>query len=133
LFVCFHLFVHLFFPVGFFGFYLFVCFVIVGSLFLFLFLLSFFFIFLYYQLYHHHLLILTLIPFTLPPSPVLKSIDSLPNSSFCPFSPTLFPQHSPIPHILPQPVTRPHLPPIHSSPADNVLYQLYTTPNPCNP
>jgi hypothetical protein len=67
--------------------------------FLLLFLVSFFF--LYCQLYHHHLLIPTLTPFTLPPSPMLKSIPLLPNNLFCPFSPTLspcltFPFHSPL-------------------------------------
>jgi hypothetical protein len=37
------------------------------------------------------------------------------------------------PPIRPQPVTRLLLPPTHSSLTDQILYQLYTTPNPCNP
>jgi hypothetical protein len=110
--------------------YFFVCFVIVGFLFLFLFPLSFFF--LYYQLYHHNLLIPTLTPFILPPSPVLKSIALLPNNLFCPFSPTLSPcLHLPLPFS-------PNLSPDYPSLLHthhlltNLLYQLYTTPNPCN-
>jgi hypothetical protein len=90
----------------------------VGFLFLFLFLLSFFF-FLYYQLYHHHLLIPTLTPFTFPPSPVLKSIAPLPNNSFCPFSPTL----SPCPH-LPLPTCHQTTPPTY------ILIPLTNQPKP---
>jgi hypothetical protein len=111
--------------------YLFVCFVIVGFL-SFLFLLSLFF-FLYYQLYHHHLLIPTLTPFTLPPSLVPKSITVFPNNLFCPFSPTL----SPCSHLL-SPFSL-NLPPDYSSllythhALTNLVYQIYTTPTPCNP
>jgi hypothetical protein len=109
-----------------------VCFLIVGSLF-FISIPIIFFSFLYYQLNHYHLLILTVTPLTLCPSPVQKSISSLPNNSFYPFSSTL----SPSPHFtlsfFPQPVTRLPLPLTHSSLTDQPLYQLYTTPNPCNP
>jgi hypothetical protein len=100
----------------------------VGFLFLFLFLFSLFFI-LYYQFYHHHLLILTLIPFTLSP-PVLKSFAFLPNYSLDPFSSTLFPcQHLPLPFS-------PNLSPDYHSllhtqhMLTKLLYQLYTTPPP---
>jgi hypothetical protein len=117
---------------GFFWFFfLFVCYIIVGFLFLFLFLFSFFF--LYYQLHHHYLLIPTLTLFTLPPSPVLQSIALLPNYSFCPISSAL----SPCPHI-PLPSST-NLSPYHPSLLHthhlltNLLYQLYTNPNPCNP
>jgi hypothetical protein len=64
---------------------------------------------------------------------VLKSIALLPNNSFCLFSPTL----SPYPH-LPIPFS-PNLSPDYPSllytyhPLTNLWYQLYTTPNPCNP
>jgi hypothetical protein len=40
---------------------------------------------------------------------LLNSISSLSNNSFCPFSPTLFSQPSPLPPILPQHVTKPTL------------------------
>jgi hypothetical protein len=108
---------------------LFVCFVIVGYLFLFLFLLSFF-LSISYQLYHHHLLILTLTPFSLPPSPVLKSIALLPNKSFCSFSTTLSPYTHPPPPILPQLVTRLILTPTHSSPAGQSTMPTLHNPTP---
>jgi hypothetical protein len=116
---------------GFFFLFLFVCFVIVGFIFLFLYLLCFFF--LYYQLYYTHLLNPTIIPFTLPPSPVLKSIDLFTNNLLCPFSPTL----SPCPH-LPLPFS-PNLSPDYPTllhidhPLTNLLYQLHTTPTSNHP
>jgi hypothetical protein len=114
-----------FFPTDFFVF----CFVIVDFLFLFLFSLSFFL--LHYQLYHRHLLIPTLIPFSLPPSPVLKSIALLPNNSFRPFSLTLSPcPHVPLPFSLNLSPDYPSFLHTHH-PLTNLLYQLYTTPNPC--
>jgi hypothetical protein len=88
-------------PIDFFEFSSFFSFIIVCFLFLLLLLLSFFsFLFLYSQLNHHNLLIPTLTPFTLHPSPVLKCIAPLSNNLFFP-SPTLspdltFPSNSPL-------------------------------------
>jgi hypothetical protein len=101
--------------------YLFVCFVIVGSLFLFLFLLSFFF--LYYQLYHYNLLIPTLTSLSWA-----KFIAPLPQNLLCPFSSTL----SPSPHLaLPFSQTcHQTIPPFYT------LITFWTTshnPNPLNP
>jgi hypothetical protein len=75
-----------FFPVA-----LFIYLFVLSSWFFKIFIPIFLFSFLYYQLYLHHLLILTLTLFILPPSPVLKSIALLPKYSFYPFSSTLFP------------------------------------------
>jgi hypothetical protein len=61
---------------------------------------------------------------------VLKPIASLSNKSFCPFSTTLFPQPSPSPPILPQPVTRLHLPPSHSSPTEQPTIPTLHKPKP---
>jgi hypothetical protein len=63
---------------------------------------------------------------------MLQYIVLPPNYSFCSFSPTLSPSSSPLP-ILHQPVTTLPLSPTHSSPLTSLLYQLYTTPAPCNP
>jgi hypothetical protein len=85
------------------------------------------FFFLYNYLYHHHLLIPTVTPFNLPPSPVLKSIALLHNNSFCPFSPTLsFCPHLSLPFSSKLP-----LPPTHLSPAADqpTIPNLYK-PNP---
>jgi hypothetical protein len=102
---------------------------------LFIILLQGFFIpifLLYYQLYHHYLLIPTLIPFTFLPSPVVKSIALLPYYSFCPFSSTL--SHCPHLSILFSPNLSPDYPSLlHTHDLlTNLLYQLYTTPTPCN-
>jgi hypothetical protein len=107
--------------------YLFVCFVIVGFL-SFLFLLSLFF-FLYYQLYHHHLLIPTLTPFTLPPSPVPNPLLSFPTTHST-LSHPLSPPASPSLPILPRPVTRLPLPLTHSSPADQPPIPTLHSPKP---
>jgi hypothetical protein len=63
-------------------------------------------------------------------SPVLKSITPLHNNSFCPFSPTLFPQPSPSLPILSQPVTRLPLPPTHSSLAYQTTIPTLQNPKP---
>jgi hypothetical protein len=112
----------------FFSWFLFVCYIIVGFLFLFLF--SFF------------LSVLSTLPslsshpyshsFTLPPPPVLQSIALLPNYSFCPFSSTLSPGLQPSAQ---PPPTCHHttLPPTHSPPADQPTVPTYITLAPCDP
>jgi hypothetical protein len=107
----------------FFSFLFFVCLLYYCGVFTFIFIPIFF---LYYQLYHHYLLIPTLIPFTLPP-PVLKSIALLPNYSFYPFSSLFlpgiaFPSHSP-------PTCQQTTPPTHS-PADQPTVPILHNPNP---
>jgi hypothetical protein len=110
---------------------LFVCYIIVGFLFLFLFLFSFFLSVLSTSPslsshpYSH--------PVTLLPSPVLESIALLPKYSFCPFLFTLSPcLHLSLSSSL-------NLSPHYTSLLHthhlltNLLYQLYTTPTPCNP
>jgi hypothetical protein len=122
-------------PIDFFGF-IFCLFYYCGfSIFTFTPIIFFLFslLFLYYQLNHHHPLIPTLTSFTLHPSPVLKLIAPLSNNSFC----SSHPLSSPSPHLL-LPFS-PNLSPDYPSllhthhPLNNLLYQLYTTPNPCSP
>jgi hypothetical protein len=107
---------------------IFVClFVTVGFLFLFLFILHIVF-FLYSQFYHHHLLIPTVTPFTLPPSPMLKSIALLPNNSLILSHPlSLFSPSNP---ILNQHDTRLPLPPTHSPPTDQPTMTTSYNPKP---
>jgi hypothetical protein len=111
-----------FFPV------LFYLFVISVWVFYFYFYSYFLFFFLYYQLYHCYRLIPTLILFTLPPSPVLKSIALLPNNSFDTSHPLsdpalTFPSHFP-------PTCHQTTPPsTYSPPADQPTLPLYTNSN----
>jgi hypothetical protein len=100
-------------------------FVILLWVFYFYFYSYFLFYFLYYQLHHHHPLIPTVTPITLPLSPVLQSIGLLPNYSFC----TSHPLTSFL--ILPQ---SDYLSLLHTHHLlTNLLYQFYTTTTPYNP
>jgi hypothetical protein len=64
-------------------------------------------------------------PLTLPPSPVLKCIAPLPNTSLLTQS---LPEPSPYSLILPQPVARLPLPPTHSSPTDQLTIPTLHNP-----
>jgi hypothetical protein len=108
----------------FFNVVLFICFIIVEVLFLFLFFFS-----LYYRFSHHHLLIPTLTPFTLPPAPVLKSIAPFPTTLSAPSHP-LSSLSSPSPPNLPQPVTRLPLLPTYSPPANQPIIPTLHNPKP---
>jgi hypothetical protein len=104
-----------------------------NGFFIFIFIHIFFFFFKCYQLYHHHLLIPTLTPFTLPPSPVLKYIALQPNYSFCPFSSTLSPGLHPLLLFSPNLSTNcPSLLHTHHL-LTNLLSQLFTTQPPAIP